>query len=652
MNNAKWIWYFGDFELYHHMLLSCRREETEHDYPCIWHISRPEVTAYFFKECFIPKDTEFRVVTHSKGMVQIDDTENAVNVNHPLKEGKHTIVVKLCDTEAFPSFYINSEYLVTDETWVANACDSKNLPVGYMDCYDSAEDDPKIFPFRYEIISPVSVEKINGGLLYDFGKECFGPVTVKSDSLKGIRLVYGESRKEALDSDNAVIRETLNDNDSVIRPSRAFRYVFVKCPKGISADIIAEYEYLPLEEKGSFECDDEEIRKIWDTCAYTFHLNSRECFLDGIKRDRWVWSGDAYQSFKINRLLFNDSHITERTIISMLGKPPYNQHINTINDYSAYLIIAVWEHYFATGNKSFLEGVYPKIKELYKFIVSRLDENGYVVKRDEDWIFIDWGVLDKEGAHCAEQILLWQVYKSMKNLSSVMGEKDEYSHKESELKEKIIRDFWVEEKGAFIDSFQSGKNFVSRQTNTFAILFDFADENQTEKIIRNVFENDKLPQITTPYFKLYELMAFCKVGKLEEAQEYINSYWGQMLKLGATSIWEFFDPNQNGDEHLDMYGKAYGKSLCHAWGSGPILLLLQGCTGIRITSVGAKTFEICPNPGRYKKFSATVPVRNSVVKVSYNNGEYKVLSEISGGTFVLNGERTALEPNIEYTFVK
>lgn len=650
MNKAKWIWYFGDFELYHHMLLSFRREETEHDYPCMWHISRPEVSAYFFKDCYVPKDTTIRIVTHSKGMVQIDDTENAVNTDLPLKEGNHHLVVRICDTDAFPAFYINSEYVVTDETWVANACDNKNLPVGYMDCYNSPEDDPKIFPFKYEKLLPVYVEEINGGKLYDFGKETFGPVTVNSEALAGIRLVYGESRKEALDNKNAVIRETLKENDCALRPARAFRYIFVKCPEGISAEISAEYEYLPLEEKGKFECDDEEIKKIWETCAYTFHLNSRECFLDGIKRDRWVWSGDAYQSFKINRLLFNDADITERTIISMLGKPPYKLHINTINDYSSYLIIAVWDHYFATGNKAFLEGVYPKIKDLYNFIISRLDENGYVVKRDGDWIFIDWGVLDKTGAHCAEQILLWQVYKSMKNISAVMGEKDEYSERESALKENIIRDFWNEEKGAFIDSFESGKNFVSRQTNTFAILFDFADENQAEKIIKNVFENDELPQITTPYFKLYELMAFCKVGKIEEAQEYIISYWGQMLELGATSIWEFFDPKQSGDEHLDMYGKAYGKSLCHAWGSGPILLLLEGCTGISITSVGAEAFEIKPNPGKYKKFNATVPVRNGFVNVTYCDGKYKIISTVSGGTFVSGDNKTPLEENVEYDF--
>lgn len=650
MSKAKWIWYNGDYELYHYMLLSYRREEYGHDYPCMWHVPRPEVGAWFIKKFTIPKDSSFKVITYSKGMVEIDGRENRVNENLPVTAGEHTVMVKLCDIEAFPAFYINSEYIRTDESWVANAFDGDNQPVGFSDCFDSENSDPRKFPFEYKKISPVSVEETGMGKLYDFGRETYGIINVKSENIDGIKLFYGESRKEALDTENAVIRETLRQNDNPSRPARAFRYIFVVSPDSRNVEIEAEYEYLPIEDKGYFECDDGEIKKIWDICSYTFHLNSRECFLDGIKRDRWVWSGDAYQSFKINRYLYNDFEITERTITALLGKPPYKKHVNTINDYSSYLIIAVWEHYFASGNKLFLDRVYCKVKELYKFVISRLDENGYVVRRDGDWIFIDWGVLDKDGAHCAEQILLWQVYNSMSKLSAAMGEADEYSEKAEILKKKINADFWNEEKGAFIDSYESGKNFVSRQTNVFAVLFDFSDEKQTSDIVKNVFENETLPQITTPYFKLYELLALCKVGKIEDAQDYISSYWGGMLKLGATSIWEEYKPSLQGDEHLDMYGKPYGKSLCHAWGSGPILLLLKECAGVSPTSLGSETFEIRPNPGKYKSFRSAVPVRDGVVYVEFSDGAYKIRSTVSGGTFIADNVKTSIEPNKEYVF--
>ena len=641
-NKAKWIWYDTDFELYHHMLLSCRRQEKGCDYPCMWHLSQPEKSVSFYKKFTAGHDTVINIKTYSKGMVRLQGRLYPVNSDIKVSAGEHFIHVELYDLEAFPALYTESEFLYSDESWTADAHDRTALSVGCTPSFFNADDDPRVFPFEYERIYPVKTANINGGILFDYGQETFARVTlsrIPEDTL----LVYGESREEALDPENAIIRETIGGSDDPVRPARAFRYLYIKSAEPV--EICAEYEYLPIKDKAHFTCGDPEIQKIWDICAYTFHLNSRECFLDGIKRDRWVWSGDAYQSFMINRYLYNAPEITERTIISLLGKPPYKIHINTINDYSAYLIIAAWEHYYATGRKAFLERIYPNVKALYEFIVSRLSEDGYSVERDGDWVFIDWGVLDKDGPHCVEQILLWQVYKSMAHIDGVLGNPDVYSEKAEALKKNILRDYWNEEKGAFIDSFTSGKDFISRQTNVFAVLFDFADESEKQSIIKNVFNNDALPQITTPYFKLYELMALCKCGMTETAQKYIISYWGGMLKLGATSVWEAYDPEKTGAEHYAMYGSDFGKSLCHAWGSGPILLLMKYVAGINITSEGGKTFEIAPSPGIYDSFEAECPVNGASVKISYADGKYSVYSTAEGGSFVLNDQTFAVPAN-------
>lgn len=648
-SKAKWIWYDSDFELYHHLLLSCRRQEKGCDYPCMWHLSSPEKSVNFHKVFSAPHDTVICVKTYAKGMVRLQGKLYPVNCDIPVCAGEHELLIELYDLAAFPALFIDSEFLVSDETWTADPHDQHPLPVGCVPSFFSADDDPRVFPFSYDEIFPVKVESVNGGTLYDFGRETFARVTLSRIPGKTI-LCYGESREEALDFDNAIIRETLNVSDEPIRPTRAFRYLFIGNESPDEIGIKAEYEYLPLKDVASFRCDDPDVEKIWDICSYTFHLNSRECFLDGIKRDRWVWSGDAYQSFMINRYLYNDPEITERTIVSLFGKPPYRMHINSINDYSAYLIISVWEHYFATGRIDFLKRVFPNLKALYDFIASRLSPEGYSVKKDGDWVFIDWGVLDKDGPHCVEQILLWKVYCVMSDISRALNVTDDYTQKALNLKKNIIRDYWDAEKGAFIDSFTSGKRFVSRQTNVFAVLFDFADEKQTESIIGNVFDNAEPPQITTPYFKLYELLALCKCGMVTEAQEYISSYWGGMLDLGATSVWEAFDPTQHGAEHYAMYGSDYGKSLCHAWGSGPILLLMKYIAGVSVTSLGAAEYEIVPQPGRYKSFHAVCPVGQGTVKVNFENSLFTVESDVCGGTFIHKGKKSEILPGKTYTF--
>ena len=49
------------------------------------------------------------------------------------------------------------------------------------------------------------------------------------------------------------------------------------------------------------------------------------------------------------------------------------------------------------------------------------------------------------------------------------------------LTASIEKFFWDEEKGAYIDSFTSGKRNVTRHANIFAILFDIADKQKQGK---------------------------------------------------------------------------------------------------------------------------------------------------------------------------
>lgn len=690
MGKAKWIWKYGEYEIYHHKLLMCRRQEMGCDYPgVIWRIAPNEVSVRFRSTMKALTDTTLRIVTHSKGMAYFGDQKYPVNEDLFFPAGEYEVFVMLYDLERFPCFFIDSEYLKTDESWEDWSFDGLRTSPGCEPAFYQPTDDPAVFPFAYEELKPVSVEEVSGGLLYDFGKETFGSVELTEYPGQGtIYLTYGESREEALDYSEALIREKLEcsescirekleDSESLIRektepgfgrrrPARAFRYIHTRSSVGAPVTLKAWYEYLPIEDIASFRCEDEQMNRIWDICAYTFHLNSREMYLDGIKRDRWCWSGDAYQSFFANYYLYFDPQIVKRTILGLLGKPPYYTHINTINDYSAYLIAAVWDYYYATGDREFVGRIWENLKHLYTFMISRTDENGYVVKRENDWIFIDWSEMDKDGILCAEQILLWNAHKAMGKLAELMcGSADRkavdaaepiegnsvrvavdaalpYELAAEKLKKNILRDFWDEEKGLFYDQKADGSRQITRHPNIFAIMYDFVEEAVQKRIAGSVIYSEEYVKITTPYFKLYELIAMCKLGDIRAVQDYISFYWGGMLKEGATTVWERYDPEATREEALAMYGMKYGTSLCHAWGSGPIYLLGRYCCGVKATDVGYRTFEVRPDFGRLGKVQATVPVRDGAVELVLTGNRLTVTATVSGGTLYYGGKSYVL----------
>ena len=638
---SKWIWYFGDFELYHSLRMQLRREEFDYHFVPFWNIDTCWHNVRFRKHVVLEQDEVITVYANGVGRVDVDGKRYAFRKPIPVSKGEHDLMIYAADPDGLPCIYVDGKNLISDETWEVNHYDAEWVKVGCNENYISPQDDPMVFKFAYQEIYPVSAQAQNNGILYDFGKETFAKVVF--DRLdKRVDLRYGETPQEALDMENAIIWDSAAQPKELV--PRAFRYLYIAGADASDYDMRVLYEYLPLEYKGDFKCEDSLLNQIWDMSAYTFHLNSREVFLDGIKRDRWVWSGDAYQSYLINRYLFFDEDICRRTIIALRGKDPVAHHINTITDYSFYWIMSINDYYMMTGDKDFAARMYPKMKSLLEFCLTRLDKNGFINKVGEDWIFIDWADMDKDGALCAEQMLLYRAYLAMDQCQKILGiHEQDYLEKAAELKERINKYFWSEEAGAYIDCFESGKNNVTRHANIFALLFDFADEKQRASIIENVLLNDEITQIKTPYFKFYELEVLCSIGKYEEVLKRIRDYWGGMIERGATTVWEEFNPEETGPEQYAMYGDVYGKSLCHAWGASPIYLLGRYFLGVKPTKIGYETFEVKPQLEHFEQIEAKVPINGGCVYFSKKDGVLEVTADKDGGVLIYDGKEYELK---------
>ena len=645
MEHSYWIWHDGDYEIYHLLKLHLRREEYGLMRPPFWKQATPYPTVKFRKQ--ITCDKGYLICTiNGQGHVSVDGKRYRTGEKVWITKGEHMIEIHAGKIGGLPAAFVESDVCPSDGSWLCNHFAGEWLPVGCLPYFDSIEKTPEVFPFSYERKIPASVQRMDGGFLYDFGTELFGILNISdADPQKKIDLFYGESREEALDTDSSYITDSICGEEEYHLKPRAFRYVYILS----SADTLtvsADYEYLPLKRVGSFHCDDSVFNEIVAASAYTFHLNCREGFLDGIKRDRWVWAGDTYQSARINRYLFADKEVDQRTLRGLIGKEPIEQHINTILDYSLLWIISLYEHYMTYADRVFLEKIFPMAQKLLAFCETRLNQDGFLEGIGDDWIFVDWSEIEKVGAVCAEQMLLIQVYAVMGELSNVLGRAEsEYTEKENALKKRVNAFYWDIEKGAFIDSYVSGNQHVSRHANIFAIMYGIASEAQTNSILKNVLKNDAITKITTPYFEGYELDALAKLGQYEAVEAMLHSYWGGMMRLGAKTIWEEYHPEMQGAEHYAMYDGKYEKSLCHAWGAGPIYLFGRYYLGVYATKPGYETFSVEPNLGGLNEISGTVPVNGGVVTVELNKKRLYVMATKPGGTLVWDGNQYPLHPN-------
>lgn len=661
MEKAKWIWHPGAFELYHSMLLHNRRtsartyKEGELKgktksvyYAPMWRVDGPCHNAELEKTATIEKTEEIEFLANTEfAYIVVDGKKYPPNTKLVLEKGTHTVVLGGFKKESFPAFYVKGDVFKSDRSYMT--CNSNNQPnrhAGQSQMYCDPCDNVEIFKFSYKKIYPVSIKSINGGILYDFEKECFGKIIIENAKDGEYLLCLGESYEEALDTEYSQIVVNADvKNKCFTSVPVAFRYIFLP-NSDTPLDISLDFEYLPLDTKANFTCDNELINHLWKVCEYTMLLNSREGFFDGIKRDRWVWSGDAYQSYFVNYYLAFDKEIVKRTVRILRGADPINKHINTISDYTFYWFMSIWDYYFYTGDKDFVTDIYPDILDMLKFVEGRLSKDGMFERKPDDWVFMDWSTFDPSGPICAEQMALCKSYVSIANCAKLVGDEETAVRlkKQSEyIKEQINLRYWDEEKGAFVDDYLSGRRNVTRHANIFAILFDLTTKERKEKIVKNVIYNKEITPITTPYFEFYELDAMCHIGDFKYMTDMLNSYWGGMLRLGATTVWEEFDPAKKGIEHYEMYGGKYEKSLCHAWGASPIYLLGKYALGVFPTKAGYEEFQVKPNIMSFKHFEGTVPTPKGTVTVKFGNGAITVLSQISGGTLVIGSCQYKIE---------
>lgn len=143
--------------------------------------------------------------------------------------------------------------------------------------------------------------------------------------------------------------------------------------------------------------------------------------------------------------------------------------------------------------------------------------------------------------------------------------------------------------------------------------------------------NPDVEAITTPYMRFYELEALCQMGMYDYVMGEMKSYWGGMLNEGATSFWEKYVPTETGTQHLHMYGRPYGKSLCHAWGASPVYLLGKYYLGIKPTKPGYQEWECRPNLGGLEWMKGRVPTPFGPISLEMSKEEITIQSPVIGG---------------------
>ena len=672
---ALWISYPGDTALWRGNELQVKRNEHGGGHPVFWATYAHHYTVDFVKEVDLkePCVADVRV----DGVCRIRCGRNALPVpglvsnKYAFAAGKYRVCARVYNSKRPPAILIRGPGgLDTDGSWTADwrldgaaANPDEPAPPAEADArFSSPETPPSSFALSTRREEAVHVERFKGNhLLADFGKETFGFVRLEAVSKAGrLRVVYGESEPEAREEDPILVDTwevfDVPKGDFRLPISRGFRYVHVipEDPEQAVGGIAMDYEWLPLARRGSFRCNDEELNRIWDVSAYTLSLTLREILVEGAKRDRWTWSGDAYQSYLMNYYLTGEPSVARDAIWFLRGGDPVVMHMNAIMDYTFYWFASLRDYWTFTGDRTFLRQVWPRAVTMMDWVIGRLDANGRPHDRPGDWMFVDWApepLRNNGGVVSFEQMLFVRALESMVEIGSAVGASratlDSYRSRAAKLRGEIVPKWWSEEKGALLHLLRDDGTLdpqLTRYPNMFGLAWGYFDEAQRASVLKNVIFNDRVMRIQTPYMRFYELESLLTLGRQADVLKEVKSYWGGMLREGATTFWELYNPDEKGAAKYAMYGRPYGKSLCHAWGASPIYLLGRYYLGVEPTAPGFAEYTVKPSLGGLEWMEGDVPTPRGTVHVRVEGGKATVVGCGGRGTLVWGGRSRPIAP--------
>lgn len=509
------------------------------------------------------------------------------------------------------------------------------------------------------ICKMTSTDDKHPAILLDFGKELQGGLQIVTGASAihnpvTIRVRLGESVSEAMCEIGGVNGAT-NDHamrDFVIQlpwlgvievGNSGFRFVRI--------DLLDDFAELQLKEiraistfrdipyRGSFRCSDERLNKIWQTGAYTVHLNMQEYLWDGIKRDRLVWVGDLHPEVMTVSTVFGYNEVVPKSLDFIRDITPLPGWMNGFSSYSIWWLLIHRDWYYYHGDLAYLQQQKAYLIALLHQLITKVGEDG--IEKLDGERFLDWPSRENPIAVSAGlQALMVQAMKAGSELCVILKEDELASECQTVIEKMVQAAPKVIE--PLLKSEVAPDAPGSKQA---ASLLALAGLMKAEVANQKYLSVNGAKGFST-FYGYYMLRAMAAAGNYQGAFDVIRQYWGAMIDLGATSFWEDFNiewlPNAACIDELvpagkkDIHGdygaycyKGFRHSLCHGWASGPTSWLSEYVLGVQVIEPGCRVVKISPHLCDLKWVEGTFPTPYGVITIRHEVGaDGKVKSKI------------------------
>jgi hypothetical protein len=469
---------------------------------------------------------------------------------------------------------------------------------------EPVRDDSQWFQYRFvEKEAPKHVQ-YGDSFYIDFGNHYVGHLSFEMrmvgqfpDAPVKVHLKFAENLHELM-SDYDTYKGTLPgswlqqetiyiDEPSVIKLPRRYAFRYLKFTVDESSYFRSPVEFCNFELTATTSADftsfkeldsTPEIMAIDRVSCHTLENCMQRVFEDGPKRDRRLWLGDlriqaltGYYTFPsentmavIKKCLYLFAAYTKPN-----GRTPQcifqctNGNYcdgNPLVDYSLLFPVCVCDYYEHTGDTTLVDELFDIADEQLR-IGWEDSKDGIVNTREGWWTFIDWCSGLKKNTSL-QGVFLYAINK-MIDLCKKTGREEkaeEYLQHKEIFRKAAIDKLYDKESGYFLNSYDEHQ--LSIHSQVWMILGGVIEGTDAKDVMQRILKETDAKIAVSPYMHHYVVEAMLVSGMKQEALAYIQSYWGEMVELGADTFWEVFVP---GDFEASPCKNPVMNSYCHAW---------------------------------------------------------------------------------------
>jgi len=331
--------------------------------------------------------------------------------------------------------------------------------------------------------------------------------------------------------------------------------------------------------------DSELMRRIDDVSMATLRDCMQTTFEDGPRRDQRLWVGDLRLQALTNYVTFKQNDVVQRCLYLFAAFPREDGLVAAcvyekpkaryggihIVDYAALFNVTLRDYVEATGDADTGRDLWPAARRQLEIIGRDVSPEGLYVDPKNMWIFIDWSRgLDRNAAIQGLLIYAWQATAQLARRIGRTAEAAEYEAQTARMIAAARRTYWDAARAVFLSGPQRQLSWASQ---AWMAIAGVSSRPESAQAMRTALADPAAIKPVTPYLYHYVVEGLLAGGLTREARAMLESYWGGMIKAGADTFWEIYDPAQ---PLSSPYGDIHINSYCHAWSCTPAYLLRSG----------------------------------------------------------------------------